>query len=86
MKRITYYHHALEKFELLEKHGVQFTQQQIEKILKNPDKILPGNQPNRKVAQGVVSDSHLLRIIYEEYTDYLEVVTFYPARRSRYEH
>ena len=76
--------HALFKIEILKKHGFVFTQEQIADTIRNPDKIFQGRK-NRIIAQKSISPTHLLRVIYEKTEDYIEVITFYPARRERYE-
>lgn len=59
-------------------------EEQIIETIKNPDKVILGRK-GRKIAQKVTSETHLLRIIYELKEDQIEVVTFYPGRRERYE-
>jgi len=33
----------------------------------------------------VLFSEHALRVVYEEYTDYMLIITLYPGRRRRYE-
>jgi uncharacterized DUF497 family protein len=56
----------------------------ITKIITKPDRIEKGYK-NRLVAQGVLDDKHVLRIVYEESNDEIKIITIYPGRRSRYE-
>ena len=37
------------------------------------------------VAQRGITETHVLRVVYEESEDELVVVTFYPGRKDRYE-
>lgn len=53
-------------------------------ILKNPDRVAL-TKKGRKIAQGKISETHVLRVIFEERDDSIEVITFYPGRRKRYE-
>lgn len=39
----------------------------------------------RKIAQGPLDESRVLRVVYEEKGDDIIIVTFYPGRRQRYE-
>ena len=76
--------HAESKFSLLEEFGVSISRAQVEEVVKEPAKV-EESRKNRKVAQAPLDDAHVLRVVYEESGDELVVVTFYPARRERYE-
>jgi len=76
--------HALRKFKLLEKYGFFITEAKVIEILRNPENITIGKK-SRKIAQSRINDNHVLRIVFEEKEDVMEVITFYPARRGRYE-
>lgn len=52
--------------------------------VKNPEKVLPGKH-GRLIAQEVLDEEHLLRVIYEDKGKEIVIITFYPARRERYE-
>ena len=49
-----------------------------------PDSVKEGRN-NRMIAQRAVDKEHLLRVIYEKRRDDFVIVTFYLARRERYE-
>ena len=36
----------------------------------------------RKVAQKAISATHALRVVFEERSNEIEVITFYPVRRN----
>jgi hypothetical protein len=36
-------------------------------------------------AQKVISDHHVIRVVFAEYASEILIITFYPARRTRYE-
>jgi uncharacterized DUF497 family protein len=84
MKKIKFCSHAELKFKILKKHGIHFTKSQIVEILSNPDKIVDAEK-SRHIAQKTMNGHHLIRVIFEETKDSIIVITFYPARRSRYE-
>lgn len=84
MKKIKFCSHAELKFRILKKHGINFTKSQIERVLSNPDKIIE-TEGSRHIAQKTMNGHHLIRVIFEETKDAIIVITFYPARRSRYE-
>lgn len=82
--KIVYTSHAENKFEILRKHGVVYTRDQIEDVLHHPDKIEKAER-GRMTAQKAISETHLIRVIYEKGANKLVVITFYPGRRERYE-
>ncbi|MFZ6016515.1 MAG: DUF4258 domain-containing protein [Nitrospirota bacterium] len=67
-----------------EKYGFFITKEKVIEILKNPENITTAKRC-RKIAQSGVNDNHVLRIVFEEKEDVMEVIIFYPARRGRYE-
>jgi hypothetical protein len=84
MKNILLSDHALEKIDLLKKHNVEIEKHLIENTVIYPDKTDRGYK-GRFIAQKRLDDNHVLRVVYEEYTDSILVITLYPARRIRYE-
>ncbi|RJP20177.1 MAG: DUF4258 domain-containing protein [Candidatus Omnitrophota bacterium] len=84
MKPIRFTKHAEEKFLLLAKHGCMITRSQVLEILRNPERVIDGYK-GRHIAQGNHDQDHVLRIVYEDTELEITVVTFYPARSSRYE-
>lgn len=56
----------------------------VEDIVRNPDKIDTGYK-DRLIAQRRFDDTHVIRVVYEEFPDKKYIITVYPARRSRYE-
>lgn len=83
MKKIKFTRHAEEKFKILKRHGIFFDKKLIINAIKNPNNILTGSK-NRLIAQKNINEKHILRVIYEETSDEIVVITFYPARRNRY--
>jgi len=84
MKKIIFSGHALLKIELLKQHGLEIDKHFIEKTVINSDKTDQGYK-GRRIAQKTLDDNHVLRVVYEEYPDYMLVITLYPGRRKRYE-
>ena len=84
VKRIVFSSHAEEKFDILWRHGVNLTKEQVEDTVGKPQRVGPAYE-GRKVAQKGLDAEHLIRVIYEEEDDIINIVTFYPARRDRYE-
>ncbi|NMG83380.1 MAG: DUF4258 domain-containing protein [Methanosarcinales archaeon] len=82
--RIKYTSHAEIKFDILKRYGINYLKSQIEDVLQNPEKV-EDSRKNRKIAQKQVNSKHLIRVVYEEKDNDLVVITFYPARRKRYE-
>ena len=84
VKKIVYGEHAAEKFLILRSHGFVVSEEQVRETIKTPEKIEEGYR-GRKVAQKEITERHVLRVIYEEGSEEIRVVIFYPGRRSRYE-
>jgi uncharacterized DUF497 family protein len=84
MKKIVFSLHALNKIQILSSHNIFVNKDLITKIIIKPDRVESGYK-NRLVAQGVLDDKQLLRIVFEESEEEIKIITMYPARRSRYE-
>lgn len=76
--------HSLLKIDILKSHGIGITKEKIEEIIKTPDKIELGYK-ERLIAQKVIDEIHVLRVVYESSSEKIYVVTVYPGRRLRYE-
>ena len=76
--------HALDKLELLKKHGFDVPKSFVERVIKNPD-FITYEKYGRKAAYGILDDRLALRIIYEEVENEVVVVTVMVVRRARYE-
>jgi hypothetical protein len=81
---IVYTHHAREKFSLLARYDFPVTEQQVADTIHAPA-LLVEQSGGRLIAQRAISEQHLLRVIYRTDGKIATVITFYPARRSRYE-
>jgi hypothetical protein len=81
---ILYTKHANFKLRVLKQHGFTVSKEQIEDIIKEPEQVTAGRR-GRLIAQKRISQTHLIRVIYERQEDEIKIVTFYPARRGRYE-
>ena len=76
--------HSLIKIDILKSHGFNLSKEMVESIVRSPDKIERGYK-DRLIAQKIVDDTHVLRVIYETTPEGIWVITVYPGRRSRYE-
>ena len=76
--------HALEKFEVLRRHGFEVTPAQVEATVSDPESVVR-DTGDRFIAQRALSDSHLLRVVFRNEGTVRVVITFYPGRRERYE-
>src|SRR3990172_4172346 len=81
---ITFSDHARAKFAVLARHGVHLSEAQVRDTVSAPDHVEPSRK-GRYVAQKGQTRTLVLRVIYRPTDDGVEVVTFYPGRRSRYE-
>ncbi len=81
---IVYTRHAEEKFALLARYGFPITRQQVENTIRAPSLVVE-QSGGRLIGQKEIGEQHLLRVIYRLEGDVAIVITFYPARRRRYE-
>jgi hypothetical protein len=82
--KLRYTTHASEKFIILARHGFEVSPEHVEKAVLSPDRVM--SQPAGKwLAERAVSETHLLRVIYRDEGPTRVIITFYPARRARYE-
>ncbi len=84
MKPIRFTVHALEKLELMREWGFVIDEEMVIEFLKHPQDIIHGYS-GRFIAQSMLDENHVLRVVYEEGEEIL-VVTLYPGRRQRYAH
>jgi|GEM_PF-344831 len=81
-KKVEFTLHAEDKLKRLVKIGV--TKERVWKVIEKPEKVVNGYY-GRKIAQGLLSEDLILRIVYEENEEEIMVVTVYPGERRRYE-
>ena len=65
--------YAEQKFDILNKHKVYFTKEQIEDTLKSPDKI-------NKKGKYLTANKDKVKIIYQKTNGVIRVITFYPVK------
>ena len=65
--------YAETKFDILNKYKVFFTREQIEEVIKTPDKI-------RKKGNYLAVSKERIKVVYQKQGDILRVVTFYPIK------
>ena len=82
--RIRFSQHAMLKFQVLKEHGLELNQEEVEEAVRAPSRISPGYH-GRIVAQSPLDEERLIRVVYEERAGEIIIITFYPARRARYE-
>jgi len=81
---IRYTRHARYKFEVLGRHGFPVAEHQVADTLATPDAVIE-QSGGRYIAQKRITERHMLRVIYRQEDEDQVVITFYPARRERYE-
>jgi hypothetical protein len=76
--------HANDKFAVLKRHGVVVGRELILRILKKPDNIDYSRLP-LFIAQGAFDTEHVLRVVFKQEGEDVVIITFYPARKIKYE-
>lgn len=51
--------------------------------VKEPDEVVKG-KGERFIAHKILGEEYILRVIYEEYQDEIQIITFYRAKKKRY--
>lgn len=82
--KVVFTDHAKKKFRILKEHGFPVAKKIVVKTVKQPDSISKGRK-GRLIAQKRLDVKHLLRVIYIKKEKKRIIITFYPARRDRYE-
>lgn len=65
--------YAEKKFDILNKHKVYFTREQIEGVIKSPDKISKKGKYLSACKDGI-------KVIYKKEDNLTKIITFYPVR------
>ena len=82
--KIIFTDHAKIKFKILKQHGFEINEKQVRNIVEKPESKTKGRK-DRFIVQGPVDENHIIRVIIEIEGNILKIITFYPARRERYE-
>ena len=67
--------YAEQKFDILNKHKIFFTREQIEDVLLLPDKI-------RKKNKYFSAQKDNIKVIYKKNNEIIKVITFYPIKND----
>jgi len=81
---VEFTNHAERKFEILKRLGFEVSRDFVIRVLASPERV-ERCWKGRFIAWSSLNRKHVLRVVYEEVGDKKVVVTFYPARRARYE-
>lgn len=81
---IVYTRHATEKLREKEPKRLGVTKTTIEKIVLKPEGLDMTDEPIL-IAMGILDDRHTLCVVYREEEDAVRIITFFPARKGRYE-
>lgn len=65
--------YAENKFDILNKHKVYFTHEQIEDTIKSPDKNGKKNKYLTALKDGI-------KVVYQKDEDLIRIITFYPVK------
>lgn len=80
---IKYTKHIYDKLKLKEIIELKINLETIAKVLKNPTVVDKTIEPHQSV--GEISKTLSLSVIWRTEGDIIKVITFYPARKGRYE-
>lgn len=83
VKPVRFTRHAQQKFTDLARAGFTVTEAQVLDAMNHPESVDRTVDP--PVAQKAIGERHVLRVVFVEDEREIRIVTFYPARRRRYE-
>ena len=83
-RRVDFTDHAKRKFEILKRLGFSVSMRRVVGVVESPERVDVGWK-GRFIASARLNREYVLRVVYEKVGDRKVVVTFYPARRRRYE-
>lgn len=76
--------HALEKFEVLRRHGVFITKAKVLMTVTNPEFVDRQSRAPLTVSQSTLDQRRVLRVVYRQEGQNIVIITFYPGRKSQY--
>ena len=82
-KPVRFTKHAQRKFIDLAQMGFDISEAQVLDAVLHPEYVARDADP--PIAQMAISERHLIRVVFVEDEIEIRIVTFYPARRTRYE-
>ncbi|MBE0431067.1 MAG: hypothetical protein IBX67_04490 [Dehalococcoidia bacterium] len=71
------------KSRLAREKAYSIDERTLIKTVRRPDEIVRG-EGSRFIAHKVLDETYILRVVYEETGNKLEIVTFYRAKKKRY--
>lgn len=82
-ENVNFTEHAMIKLDALINQGFAITEESVINALTHPQHVVRGHS-GRLIAETPISSSLILRVVYEQTGSAITIVTFYPARRTRY--
>ena len=76
--------HALEKFEILRKHGVFIMKEKVLTTITNPEFVDKHSRAPLIISQSTLDQARVLRVVYRQEDENAVIITFYPGRKSQY--
>ena len=84
MLEVKFSRHAIEKLGDTTSNKLGITQESIRIVLKNPE-IIDNNDYPALMAVGRLDEELSLCVVYKFIENGIKVITFFPAKRGRYE-
>lgn len=83
--KITYTKHAMNKFKYAEELNWNLSEEDIEYAIQNPDFHTSDDTKKVEIVLKDYDKNSNLRVVYSRIGDIITVITFYLARKGRYE-
>ncbi len=84
--KIVYTKHAAKKFKDLKRLGLFVSRLLVKSIIEHPLHLDEMTGFPKKIANGVLDQTHVLRVVYRQEGDIIMVITFYQQRKAGTRH
>ena len=81
-KVIIFSRHSELKLFLLRRHGFKVAKHDVEETLKIPTRVYAGYE-GRKIAEREITQRHVLRVVFEESSKEIKVITYYDVSSTK---
>lgn len=83
--KIIFTKHAIKKLLTQKEGGIKLLEKDILNTLKKPDRIDSEIDYPKMIAIKNYDQKHIIRAVFKENSGIITLITFYPARKGRYE-
>jgi hypothetical protein len=82
-KEIRWSDHAKLKLDIFKHRNLEISPEKVIETIRSPNAMF--TEDEKAIAQANLDERLVLRVVYREFNAFIVIITFYPAKRSRYE-